>query len=266
MFKTAFKLLQAVTTITLTTIILKGGVPLSVCLYFYGASLTASQKKCGGIRPIAVGNTWRRISAKIPCRKVASVLSNLFLPHQLGVGMKNGAEAAAHETRIYYTSKHSSIRVFIKMIKIDIKNAFNELRRDAFLLKVKATIPEIFKFIEYCYGAPTNVYYREHVILSQRGIQQGPLGLALFCLVLYQFISSLKELDFNVWYINDGTTAGTPDNVSRILQEIVHKMYDIGLQLNRAKCEMSVLGTQSIKMKNDLHKHFDSISNDETCK
>lgn len=253
---TGSRFLKAVT--SLTTIILKGDVPLSVSPYFYGASLTALQKKCGGIRPIAVGNSWRRISAKIACRKVASVLSNLFLPNQLGVGIKNGAEAGAHAARIYYTSKHSSIRVFIK---IDIRNAFNELRRDVLLDKVKSTIPEIFNFVEHCYGAPTNLYYREHVILSQRGVQQGdPLGPALFCLVLQDIISSLKELDLNIWYLDDVTIAGTPDNVSRALQEIIHKTNEIGLQLNRAKCEMSVLGTPSTKIKSDLHKHFDSLA------
>lgn len=64
-------------------------------------------------------------------------------------------------------SKHKSIRAFVK---IYVKNAFNEIRRDALLEEVKKNIPEIFKFVEQCYRNPTNVYYGEHLILSQRGV------------------------------------------------------------------------------------------------
>jgi len=56
------KLLESIT--ALTTVILNGEVPSSLCPYFFGASLTALMKKTGGIRPIAVGNTWRRLVAK----------------------------------------------------------------------------------------------------------------------------------------------------------------------------------------------------------
>lgn len=40
----------------LVNIILSGEVNSDVCKYLYGASLCALEKKCGGIRPIAIGN------------------------------------------------------------------------------------------------------------------------------------------------------------------------------------------------------------------
>lgn len=250
------KLLKAVT--SLSELILRGNIPASVCPYLYGASLTALLKKCGGIRPIAIGNTWRRIAAKIACRRIASVLSNSFLPHQLGVGIKNGAEAGAHATRFYYKSKHNSIRIFLK---IDVKNAFNEIRRDAMLQKVKQIVPEIYTFVEQCYKLPTNVYYQEHIILSQRGVQQGdPLGPALSCLVIQDIINSLEQLDLNIWYLDDGTIAGSPEDVSNALQTIIEKAKEIGLELNFKKCEMSVLGTDSNEIKQELHRKFNIIS------
>lgn len=248
------KLLEAIT--ALTTVILSGEVPTSICPYLYGASLTALMKKNGGIRPIAVGNTWRRLSAKIACRRVASVLSNLFLPNQLGVGIPNGAEAGSHAARIYYTSKHNGVRVFLK---IDVKNAFNEIRRDALLWKVKSTVPEIYKFVEQCYGLPTNVYYREHVILSQRGVHQGdPLGPALFCLVIQDIISSLQDLDLNLWYLDDGTIAGSPNNVLKAFATIINLAQQIGLELNFAKCELSILAFDSEESKIEIERQFKS--------
>ncbi|GAV08661.1 hypothetical protein RvY_18323 [Ramazzottius varieornatus] len=48
----------------LMTQMLHGKVPDNVCEVLYGASLTALKKKGGGIRPIAVGDTPRRLAGK----------------------------------------------------------------------------------------------------------------------------------------------------------------------------------------------------------
>lgn len=241
---------------SLTTIVFSGTVPTSICRYLYGATLTALQKMCGGIRPIAVGNTWRRLAAKLACRRVSSTLCNLFQPNQLGVGIKNGVEAGAHTARIYFKSKHTSIRLFLK---IDVRNAFNEVRRDKLLHEVKNNIPEIFKFVEQCYKYPTNVYYGENLILSQRGVQQGdPLGPALFCLTIQRIISSLQllNLDLNIWYLDDGTIAGEPEAVLKALNVIIDKANEIGLKLNYRKCEISVLGIHNDDAKVEAIQKF----------
>lgn len=79
-------------------LILNGGIPQNICPLFYGASLTALKKKSGGIRPIAVGNSWRRLAAKVVLSRITPQLINHFSPHQLGVGIKNGAEIGAHSS------------------------------------------------------------------------------------------------------------------------------------------------------------------------
>ena len=48
----------------LVNAILEGKVPLELRPYFFGAKLSALKKTDGGLRPIAVGNTFRRLSAK----------------------------------------------------------------------------------------------------------------------------------------------------------------------------------------------------------
>jgi hypothetical protein len=83
-------------------VILKGEVHPSIRPIFFGASLTALKKKTGGIRPIAVGNTWRRLAAKIILSRMTPDLVSYFSPHQLGVGVKGGAEAGAHAARAYW--------------------------------------------------------------------------------------------------------------------------------------------------------------------
>ncbi len=52
----------------------------------------ALQKKCGGIRPIAVGCTLRRLVAKVAGFSVVGDMAALLAPHQLGYGVRGGAE------------------------------------------------------------------------------------------------------------------------------------------------------------------------------
>ena len=59
--------------------------------FFFGASLTALNKKGGGVRPIAVGYTLRRLVAKLAGRMVVGEMANLLAPRQLGYGVLGGA-------------------------------------------------------------------------------------------------------------------------------------------------------------------------------
>ena len=82
-------------------LVLEGRTPPPVRMFFFGANLTALTKKCGGIRPIAVGCTLRRLAAKVISNKVKDQMSSLLAPRQLGFGVKGGAEAAVHAARMY---------------------------------------------------------------------------------------------------------------------------------------------------------------------
>jgi hypothetical protein len=105
---------------------LNGEVPSSICPILYGANLCALKKKDGGIRPIAVGSTIRRLISKIVCRRIADKLGSKFRPDQLGFGTKGGIEAAIHSARRYLQYPHQSTKV---LLKIDFLNAFNMLDR-----------------------------------------------------------------------------------------------------------------------------------------
>ena len=67
----------------------------------FGGSLIALEKNSGGVRPIAIGYTWRRLAAKCANSYAISELANLFNPIQLGVGVPGGCEAAMHSARKY---------------------------------------------------------------------------------------------------------------------------------------------------------------------
>ena len=56
----------------------------------------ALQKKDGGIRPIAVGYTLRRLTAKCANSFVIKRRSEELQPTQIGVDVSGGAEAVVH--------------------------------------------------------------------------------------------------------------------------------------------------------------------------
>jgi len=65
---------------------LAGGVPLPVRHVLLGASLHALRKEDGGLRPIAVGLTLRRLASKIASCWAMKYTMPELAPRQLGVG------------------------------------------------------------------------------------------------------------------------------------------------------------------------------------
>lgn len=81
--------------------VLHGDTPTEIQPVLFGASLTALEKKDGGIRPIAVGCTLRRLIAKVASCAVMKEMGLLLSPIQPGYGTPLCAEAAAHAVRLY---------------------------------------------------------------------------------------------------------------------------------------------------------------------
>ncbi|CAL1154289.1 unnamed protein product [Cladocopium goreaui] len=71
--------------------LLARGEPALVAPHLAGARLHALPKKQGGVRPIAVGETLRRLVSKALCQAVREDAVNHFCPLQVGVGARMGA-------------------------------------------------------------------------------------------------------------------------------------------------------------------------------
>ena len=165
----------------LINLILSGEIPVPVRKTLFGATLLAIGKKDGGLRPIAVGFVWRRLAAKVACRHITDRCATLLSPHQLGMGIAGGAEAAVHAARIFLENRLPNQI----MLKIDFKNAFNSIRRDVILEEIKEEFPELLPFAASTLSEPTDLSFGEFKILLEEGAQQGdPLGPAYFCLAI----------------------------------------------------------------------------------
>lgn len=219
----------------LVNLMLAGKVNEEVVPTLYGANLCALRKKDGGIRPIAIGSTFRRLTSKVCCRNIVENLEPMFQPTQLGFGSKGGCEAAVHACRTFLHNFSEQV-----LVKVDVKNAFNSVNRDTLLAEVQNNIPHIYPYLWQCYRCPSNLMYRDHTIPSAVGCQQGdPLGPAIFSLAIHPIISALKS-KFNVWYLDDGSLGGEVSGVLNDLRSLLTKFRDIGLELNLSKCELYI--------------------------
>ena len=135
--QTANSLLDALMDL-LNNIIFAGKVPSFMVPIFYGADLIALSKDDGGVRPIAIGNTIRRLAGKVAMTKVKEKCPALLHPNQLGVALPGGAEIGVHTLRQYVNHSHSEDKL---VAKIDFRNAFNTIRRDRLLEEVKEHTP-----------------------------------------------------------------------------------------------------------------------------
>ena len=213
--------------------IIAGKVPLNARPFFFGASLIGLNKSDGGIRPIAVGCTLRRLAAKCVCAEVKEAMGSLLFPRQLGFGSPMGAEAIVHAARSYLNGLEGDRLMF----KLDFKNAFNSIRRDLMLSRTLEKVPVAFPLAYISYRQPSFLFHGEYTIESCEGVQQGdPLGPLLFCIAIHDLINTVKS-EFSVFYLDDGILGGSSKDVISDLKVLEERARHIGLVLNHSKSE-----------------------------
>ena len=80
----------------LANLFVSGRAPREAYNGLCSANLFAAKKKSGGIRPIAVGEVFRRMVAKCSSMMLRSTVTSTLAPLQLGVATQGGCEAIVH--------------------------------------------------------------------------------------------------------------------------------------------------------------------------
>lgn len=217
---------------------LSGQIPDHARDFFYSAALFALNKKDGGIRPISVGNTFRRLASRIAVQNIQSHLLSILQPYQLGFACQGGSEAAVHAIRLYAEDAKNSKNV---IVKLDVANAFNTIRRDHMLSVVLEEIPQIYPMLHQAYSNSSPLLFGDRVVKSSTGLQQGdPFGPPVFALGINKIVKNIKA-PVNIWYLDDATICGPPDIVAQCISEIVPRLSEIGLVVNPRKSELTFL-------------------------
>ena len=245
-------------------IMAQGRAPRELQHLICGASLTALPKPDGTHRPIACGNTWRRLCAKCLSLESRDTVTDYLYPLQLGVGVASGTEAIVHVTRQWlHRFRHDTSRV---LVTIDIENAFNSVDRSAILRHIRRVMPSLAPWADYCYSEPSTLFVDGNTIVSGRGIQQGdPLGPSFFAICMQDAIQRAKEaaeaacpggLDWTAFYLDDGTVTGSYVAVSAFVLRFEQEVANLGMTISTTKCELVPAAGHNTSVPGDMFAGF----------
>ena len=173
-------------------LLLSGRAPRGLAPFLMSAPVIPLAKSGGGVRPIAVGEVWRRLASKVALGAISASAKNFLLPFQWGVGVSGAAEAITHSLN-HLVSKHA-LDEELGDLKVDLSNAFNVVSREAFLGGVRRQFPLLFEWVDYCYGCQAHLFVGDSVLQSCCGVQQGdPLGPLPFCCGVTAFDSPYQR-------------------------------------------------------------------------
>ncbi|XP_029654943.1 uncharacterized protein LOC115228510 [Octopus sinensis] len=131
------------------------------------------------------------------------------------------------------------------LVKLDISNAFNTVRRDHLLETCLSLAPSAYPLVHLSYSQPSLLLFGDSFIVSSTGVQQGdPLGPFLFAMCVNSVAHSVRS-PVNIWYLDDATICGPPRSVLDDLRSIIPALSSIGLEINSSKSEVLNLNIPS---------------------
>ena len=141
------------------------------------------------VRPIAVGEVFRRIICKAVMRVIEGDVLHCAAPLQLCVGVPSACEAAVHAMDNLFGCP--SVQ---GILQIDASNAFNSLNRIAALHNIQWTCPALPQVFENTYAKPVRLFVDSKEILSKEGTCQGdPLAMAAYAVATVPLIKQLER-------------------------------------------------------------------------
>ena len=216
-------------------------VPVSIARLLSSARLIALPKASGDVRPIAIGEVSRRITANCICAQMKSEFSNFFSLLQHGVSTEGGTDLLLHHIQLLLEANNDWI-----VLKTDAKNAFNSIHRSHLLQQVMKSFPILTNHVMQMYsGFGPLVFLQNNVpviLSSQKDIHQGdPVGPVLFSLGIQQTLVDLQS-NFQairvLAYLDDVFLVGLAKHVLDAFSTLQPEFFKIGLEIQETKCEI----------------------------
>jgi hypothetical protein len=194
-----------------------GDAPWFLQPFLAGGVSIALQKSATAVRPLCCGDPLRRLVAKCFCLGGKDEIAAAFKGKNYGVGCQGGVEVVAHSLRDTLLQHKSSD---MALLKIDFKNAFNLMDRNAFVEASSHMFPGLERWTRWCYTqSPLLIYDHSKVFESSCGVQQGdPLGPLYFCCGLQSIIDRIAVLNptYQKWYMDDGGIVGSTELLLKV--------------------------------------------------
>jgi hypothetical protein len=234
-----------------------GRVPIEHRPYVYGARLYALRKQDGGVRPIACGETLRRLAAKVASKETVRDLGQMLLARaqQVGVGVPGGGDAMtalfrrlAHAYRSSDAPALGSPALPRGVLKGDLRNAFNSGCREGMLAACRAHAPALYGYALGAYLEHTLLFFGDEALTSEAGSQQGdPLAPLFFALLLLDIVTEvnagmaardLPPLDACAFFLDDCALAGEVGTLAAWFSLFRGAAARRGLEVRLGKCEL----------------------------
>lgn len=171
--------------------------------------------KCPGVRPVGIGETWRRLFAKIVLLVAHNEAKEVCGIDQLCAGLESGIEGGIHDMNFLWAGMEQEEHY--GFLLVDARNAFNEQNRTIMLWVVRHLWPSGARFTFNCYCHHAILMIRtmdgsECVIHSCEGETQGdPIATVSYGLGMMPLTRDVKRIVSSVkqaWYADDSSGAG----------------------------------------------------------
>ena len=147
-------------------------LPSAVPPLFASSRLIPLTKSGGGIRPIAMADSFRKLVAKIIATRLTNPFLTLLRPHQYRIALRGGLETLTTELSIDVDHTQADV-----VISLDAKNAFNTLSRTVIKQRIQeANLVEFIPYMHCMYGTPSRLFCKgtgRNPLFSSTGVQQG---------------------------------------------------------------------------------------------
>ena len=181
------------------------------------------------MRPIVIGECLRALAAKALLKATDTGELEQLHPLQLGGHAIKGIHTAIFTVRSWVNSMMTQGSI---LLKVDLRNAFNSIRRNECLKELAHRWPSLFPWCQWMLASESWLWWNEKQFLCKDGVQQGdPLAPVLFALTLHRAVETLDSIPDlrQLWYLDDGILFGSPQTILAAVE---------CLEINFEKCQL----------------------------
>jgi len=252
-------------------LLMSGHVHPRAMKYFGRAVLMPKPHKHGRLRPIAIGETLRRLVARcaLKCAPARRAIAGLP-PLQCGLGVPRATSTVAIglQQLVHAGGPIGNWAI----LKIDVRNAFNCIRRPKIREVVQREVPELSSFVHMTHTEFSELYLTGNVVLqSEVGLQQGdPISILLFALALHDVVTKAHQaleahaasdtVVWSQWYLDDGIFFGPLPALEAAMTAVVAGAGDLGIDLSYPKCFLWGPATRHLSRTRDASSSLDNLT------
>ncbi|KAL0246879.1 hypothetical protein GEMRC1_008085 [Eukaryota sp. GEM-RC1] len=156
---------------------------------------------------------------------------------QFGVKVKCGTEKIVHKIR--QLKKTNS---FHTLISLDIRNAFNTVKRSHIYDLLQSEFPDFINFFNFGYGKNSPLIFNHSLISSSSGVKQGdpcsPFFYSLATLGILKDFSSSPNVEVLSYLDDTYLLLRNEESAESVLEGLSFKFQNLGLVLNLSKTKI----------------------------